>query len=77
MTIDHWLYLTQRRHRREVLAAMRRIANRTDRLQRARVLHEPDGSCCRLEPWPLTMQRITASLADDGVGVAYLAAGHA
>lgn len=63
--VDHLGYLTNRRHRRETLANLRRFLHRPH-LSTFRVLHEADLSCCRREAWLLTAIRIQDALADDG-----------
>jgi hypothetical protein len=63
LVLDHLAYLTQRRHRREVHAAMLRAARRRTRSQ-VTVVH--GEGCCRLEPWPVTFGKLLRALADDG-----------
>ena len=63
--IDHLLYLTNRQHRREVNAAMRRIAT-TWAVTEINVFHDDDGSCCDKEPWAVTYVRLIRSLNEDG-----------
>jgi hypothetical protein len=31
-------------------------------LHEAAIVHENDGSCCRLEPWPATLQTLTSAV---------------
>jgi hypothetical protein len=65
VTVDHLAYIRERRHRREVLAAYRRTLNRRG-THLVQVIHEDDGTCCGIEPWPVTSQRILRALHDDG-----------
>ncbi len=69
--IDHLGYLTNRRHRREVHANLRRIARRRGALLHQSVVHEWDGRCCAREDWPVTAIRIQRALADDGLRAAW------
>ena len=67
MTIDHMAYIRDRRHRRLVVASLRRFARRQGSVGVATVLHEDDGTCCRLQAWPITAARIAQALEDDGL----------
>ncbi len=71
--IDHWLYLTERRYRRQVLIALRRLNGRRKParplIADTLVLHESDDSCCQLEEWSLTFARILKALTEDGQAV--------
>ena len=67
MTIDHLAFLRDRRHRRLVVAAFRKVAQRRGGVFGVDVLHEHDGSCCRLEPWQATARRIAEALHADGL----------
>lgn len=73
LEIDHLGYLTNRRHRREVHANLRRAARKRGALLYQSVSHEWDGSCCVREDWPVTAIRIQAALADDGLRAAWVA----
>jgi hypothetical protein len=75
LTIDHQDYLNERRYRRQVHAALRRLSGKQPgRLYDVNVAHERDGSCCAREPWLTTWARIIESLGEDGcdqVGVIF------
>ncbi len=73
LEIDHLAYLTERRHRREVHASIRRVARKPAGAVRQEVIHEWDGRCCAAEPWPMTAIRIQKALADDGLRAAVVA----
>ncbi len=73
--IDHLGYLSDRRHRREVHASIRRAARKPGGAVRQEVLHEADGRCCAIESWPLTAIRIQRALGDDGVPACWVFAG--
>jgi hypothetical protein len=45
---------------------LRRIAHSRGRVFHVIALHEPDDSCCEIEPWLETLSRIRQALADDG-----------
>ena len=65
VAIDHLAFIRERGHRREVLALYRRTLNKHG-VHHVKVMHEDDGICCAIEPWPVTASRIAASLAADG-----------
>jgi hypothetical protein len=73
-TVDHLLYLTDRRHRRATHAAFRR-ASRKRGLMHVSILHEADGSCCARESWAVTAGRIHRALSDDGERTAWALVG--
>lgn len=66
--IDHRRYQSERQHRREVLAGLRR-AQRKGRQAEVAVYHDHDAACCDQEPWVRTALRIQESLRLDGVPV--------
>jgi hypothetical protein len=65
-TLDHLLCIRDRRHRRLVVAAFRKLAQRRGGVFGVDVLHEDDLSCCRLEAWAATARRIAEALEADG-----------
>jgi hypothetical protein len=67
VAIDHLRYLNERRHRREVHAAIRRTIRRGGVVTTSTVEHEHDLSCCQAQPWTVTRTRIIAALRADGV----------
>jgi hypothetical protein len=73
-TIDHLAYIRERQHRRATHAAYRRTT-RAGGLHHFRILHEADDSCCAIEPWPATAQRIMQALGDDGESLLWLTGG--
>jgi len=73
--IDHLAYLSDRRHRREVHANLRRAARKPGGAVRQEVIHEWDGRCCAIESWPRTAIRIQRALGDDGVPACWVFAG--
>jgi hypothetical protein len=64
--LDHLAYLSERRYRRQLRAAIRRLARR-GRLLELTVLHEHDGSCCRRESIDATVGHLVEQLRLDGV----------
>lgn len=71
VAVDHLAYLQNRRHRREVLAAFRRLAAKPGRVVQLAVHHEHDDGCCQAEAWVSTARRIQNALAADGCPVAW------
>lgn len=73
--IDHLRYITERRYRREIRFALRKLSRKGRRKVTAwRVLHEADLSCERREPWTVTARRMVIEAAKDGERVAWLTA---
>ena len=64
--LDHLAYVTSRPYRRALNARIRRLAQ-VPAIDRITVVHEDDGRCCQLEPWPVTLGRLIGSLRDDGL----------
>jgi len=65
IVVDHLDYLRESGHRRATHARFRRHI-RERRSGHCQILHEADWSCCEIEPWPVTAERIQAALAADG-----------
>ena len=64
--VDHLAYLSRRYERRKIHAAYLRAANNPSVVWEVEVLHEANNSCCNIEPWLITSQRIVDAVAQDG-----------
>ncbi len=73
--INHAQYLGERHYRRLVHAQLRRLAGRGTVPSFGLIVHEPNKSCCRRQPWPSTLRRIVQALTDDGLRTAALLIG--
>jgi len=66
VTVDHRLYLRDRSYRRARHAEMRRLVT-SKGVGHLVVVHEDGGSCCDVEPWPITLARLVEAGNADGI----------
>lgn len=73
LELQHLAFVGSRRDRRASHLGIHKLLNGGRGLKRMTVVHEPDGGCCRVEPWSTTFIRLIEALNAVGrpaVGVA-------
>lgn len=58
ITIDHLKAITNRRYAAKTKSAIRKIVYASRDVHEINVLHEDDGSCCKVQSWPITASRL-------------------